>query len=274
MAVFYPGISERVFEFGFNAEFCSKNKAVLASSPYIPTQNLEKKLGYDVKVIFQKGAWIKPLYLQHKVARYVNNCTSSNQHFYDAIGGNYFAFTLDTAQYNLIHRASQKKTREFYYCAPSFTSRKEMDAHYMNNVVINNSVWIDVSACGLIAPGDKTLHSLVYGDNSSQAFRFSERGIPANMSAPNQFQEDKESKWEKADLEMLRNTYSELFEVLKEWWPTRGQSSGDAQVQEKNATPAELPPKFKFDNLEDGLVAMQDITANYFGVSWVLAVKP
>jgi len=273
MAVFYPGISERVFEFGFNAEFCSKNNAVLASCPYIPTQNLEKKLGYDVKFLFQKGALVKPLYLQHKVARYVDNRTGSNRHFYDAIGGNYFAFTLDTAQYNLIYRASQKKSRQFYYCAPAFTSRYDMDGHYLNESVVDNSVWIDVSACGLIPASDTELHCLVYDDISSQAFRFSEQGIPAGFNLPTQVQEDDESKWEIAGLEMLERTYSELLTVLNEWWPTRAQSTGQSEAQEKNTTPAELPQKLEFDSIEKGVVAMQEITADYFGVSWMLAVK-
>jgi len=49
MPVFPPGFSERVFEFSFNAEFANNNRAIIACAPYIPTQNEEKWLGYDVE---------------------------------------------------------------------------------------------------------------------------------------------------------------------------------------------------------------------------------
>jgi hypothetical protein len=127
MTVFHPGISERVYEFGFNSEYCLKNKAILAGCPYLPTQNQEKRLGYDVRLKIKAGASVKAIYLQHKVSRFVDKRAGSNKHFYDAIGGPYFAFTLDTDQYNLIWKALQKNGREFHFSAPSFTTRKDMD---------------------------------------------------------------------------------------------------------------------------------------------------
>jgi hypothetical protein len=72
MTVQVPGFSERVFKFGFNAEFAHSHRAVLAAVPHIPTQNQEKLLGYDVKFEIKKsGGAIRMIALQHKVARQV-----------------------------------------------------------------------------------------------------------------------------------------------------------------------------------------------------------
>ncbi|WP_249869151.1 hypothetical protein [Oceanobacillus saliphilus] len=46
------GFSERTFEFCFNAEFCMKNKGLLATHPLLPSQRQEKHLGYDVNFEF------------------------------------------------------------------------------------------------------------------------------------------------------------------------------------------------------------------------------
>ena len=271
MAIFYPGISERVFEFGFNAEYCAKNKAVLAGCPYIPTQNQEKRLGYDVKFKITKGALVTPLYLQHKVSRYVDKRVGSNKKYYDAVNGPYFAFMLDKDQYNLIHRASQKKGRQFYYCAPSFTSRKDMDVHYSADTVVNNSVWIDVASSDPIPVNDNDSHCIVYDSSAANAFRFSENANQARGLRPKNLLEDSVPRV-KFGVDFLVQTYSELFLDLKEWWPDRRKAGRKSESREINVMPKLVPPMRDIDTIDAGIEAIRDITANYFGVSWLIGV--
>lgn len=103
MSVLRPGFSERVFEFSFNAEYANRNRAILAGAPSIPTQNEEKSLGYDVMFeVNAHGGAIHAVALQHKVSRFVDRLGPTNANFWTEAGGPYFAFRLDTDQYNLI----------------------------------------------------------------------------------------------------------------------------------------------------------------------------
>ncbi len=270
MAVWYPGISERVFEFGFNAEFCSKNSAILAGCPYIPTQNQEKKLGYDVKMKIAKGSKVRPLYLQHKVSRYVDKCAISNKAFFMAAGGPYFAFALDKDQYNLIHMASQKPSREFYYCAPIFTTRLDMNRHYMAHDVINHSVWIDISGCGAIT--DNKPHCIVYDMLGGRAFRFSNNPKMAMITRPEE-RGDIQLPWKKFGTDFLQENYIGLFNTLKDWWPERMKGKRKSRAEEKNAMPRKFPLQREIKDVGSGIEAIRDIASNYYGVSWLIEVE-
>ena len=151
MPVYPPGFSERVFEFSFNAEYVNKHKAILAGAPRIPTQNAEKWLGYDVEFeLHQRGGAIHSVALQHKVSRYVDAVGLSNGHFFHTVGGPYFPFHLDTAQYNLIQAVASSGLPgvDFFYCAPLFTGIKNMNSHYLANCAETESAWFDVSGLG------------------------------------------------------------------------------------------------------------------------------
>ena len=68
-----PGISERTFEFCYNAEFCQRHRALLASHPYLPSQNAEKDLGYDVEFEIRTRRFTRSIFLQHKVAHFAEH---------------------------------------------------------------------------------------------------------------------------------------------------------------------------------------------------------
>jgi hypothetical protein len=63
-----PEFNERMFEFAYNAEFCRTHKAILVSAPILPSTNMERLLAYDVSFRIKKGAAVKSVFLQHKVA--------------------------------------------------------------------------------------------------------------------------------------------------------------------------------------------------------------
>src|SRR6266536_4820705 len=103
MPVYLPGFSERVFEFGFNSEYANQNRAILAAAPHIPTQNDEKSLGYDIAFeIKRHGGAVHSIAIQHKTCRFVDGESATNQKFWNAVGGPYFAFRLNVDQFNLI----------------------------------------------------------------------------------------------------------------------------------------------------------------------------
>jgi len=274
MAVHPPGVSERVFEFAFNSEFCTASGAVIAGCPYIPTQNQEKRLGYDVAIKVKAGSKIRSLYLQHKVARRVDGKSGSNKKFRDVVGSPYYAFSLDVDQYNLIHRFSQKKTREFYYCSPIFTSRKDLDTHYAAKTVVLNSAWISVATWSAIPSTDTASHCIVYSPDLKKVSRFSEEPeepVPAEKPSLEKFFAAPAREFQTKE---LAEDYYELFDTLKEWWPERmktrrkSESSNDFQMK------AVLPPRREeFKRPKDVVEAIQEITGDYLGVSWLVKVE-
>jgi hypothetical protein len=273
MAVHPPGVSERVFEFAFNSEFCAANGALIAGCPYIPTQNQEKRLGYDVAFKIGGGAKIRSLYLQHKVARRVDGKSGSNKRFRDVVGSPYYAFPLDVDQYNLIHRFSQKKTREFYYCAPIFTSRNDLNAHYLAERVVPNSAWIDVSSWAPIPSADTDSHCIVYSADLKAVSRFSEepeKPIPAEKPSAEKFFDAPATDF---NTEALAKEYSVFFETLKDWWPERSKSRRKSEVEKDFQMKSVLPPR-REDFKRPGQVveAIQEVTGDYLGVSWLVKV--
>lgn len=162
MSVQQSGFAERVFEFAFNAEYADSNWAVLACAPYIPSQNEEKHLGYDVEfVVEDAGGVTRFIALQHKVARYVDKKANKNAEFWAAGAGPYFAFRLDVEQFNKILAVSglQSAGLEIYYCAPLFVTHGRLNAHYMAKNVEQHSAWINVENVGALAGGT---HSMIY----------------------------------------------------------------------------------------------------------------
>lgn len=271
MSVYRPGFSERVFEFAFNAEYCVKNKAVLAACPYLPTQQQEKRLGYDVEfVVNQRGGGMSSLFLQHKVSRFVDSRSSSNAHFYDTVGGEYFAFQLDIDQYNLIQHAAAGRRQSIYYCAPAFISREAMDGRFFTQTVVDDSVWIDVAGSGSIS--DNKSHCVVYNADGSEAWRFSEEPSKAKAVVGEE-RTHLAKRMNKFNEESVANIYQELFVDLTEWWPDRKRISRKTEIFEGKRMPDELPPYRDINTLSGAIEAVRELAVDYYGVSWLIGVK-
>lgn len=268
MPVMPAGFSERVFEFSFNAEYVNKNKALLAGAPRIPTQNQEKWLGYDVEFELKAaGGAINSLALQHKVSRFVDSQGPSNSHFWNAIGGEYFAFRLDTDQFNLIESISTANLTgiQFYFCAPLFVSRKDMSDKFFANDVNAHSVWIDVGGAGQILDDD--LHTIVYSPNGADAFRFSEKKVPLKTFNYEQRQQVQivDKKLDQADIERI---YKECHRVLKEYWPSR---RGTTTVNLEN--PYRLPENLPIEEAAT-FSSLGRLLGRYFGSSVLVRYAP
>jgi hypothetical protein len=267
MSILTPAFSERVFEFSFNAEYANRNSAVLAGVPSIPTQNEEKWLGYDVAFeLKRRGGAVHAIALQHKVSRRVDTVGPKNRHFWRAIGGPYFAFRLDIDQYNLIEAISSVGLPgiEFYFCAPAFVSRKDMNEHYVARTVEMNSVWIDVSGAGQIT--DTAAHTIVYSPEGSKAFRFSDTAIPLKTVSD----ELRRARWadrRNGSLESAERIYEVAFSTLRKYWPTRRRTKV-ANAEGDYRLPEQLP-----DDQEPTIANTAKLLAYYFGTSMLVEVR-
>jgi hypothetical protein len=268
MSVLRPGFSERVFEFSFNAEYANRNRAILAGAPSIPTQNEEKSLGYDVMFeIASHGGAVHAVALQHKVSRFVDGIGPSNGNFWNAAGGPYFAFRLDTDQYNLIESIASAGLPgvEFQFCAPFFATRVEMNGHYLAGAVETHSVWIDVAGAGQITDGD--MHTIVYRADGSQAFRFSEN--PKKLAVMKD--EARRAQWEKRRnraIESPDRIYSTALKLLRDYWPERRSKMRRRSDIEGATLPTKLPGE-----AEPTLANAGRLLADYFGLSLLVEVR-
>lgn len=267
MSILSPGFSERVFEFSFNAEYANRNRALLAGAPNIPTQNEEKWLGYDVAFeVAQRGGAVHLVALQHKVARYVDTVGPTNRHFWNSVRGAYYAFRLDTDQYNLIQSIAAAKLPgiEFSYCAPVFASRDDMNGHYLAGTVEQNSIWIDVAAAGQIS--DDEMHTIIYSPSGSQAFRFSENAIPLKVES----YEQRQRQWERrreANVESVAGMYEVALATLRQYWPERRRSRS---VGADNTF--RLPEKLPLEKAPT-ITNTAKLLGQYFGISLLVEVR-
>jgi len=170
-----PEFSEREFEFCFNAEFIRKNTGAVIGTPFIPSQKLERLLGFDVEFRLRQGNIQYSLFLQHKVSHFISNRSGRNVNIYNFHGGPYYYFYLErldkSPQHNLLYNLRQSG-EEVYYSAPIFYKRNVFTQYFVNNVVIDNSVFIDPSSVGLIT--DFIHHKISYDQNGTRAAFHSE----------------------------------------------------------------------------------------------------
>ena len=154
-----PGFSERTFEFCFNAEYCQVNAALLASHPHLPSQQMEKDLGYDVEFRLQHGQYTRSIFFQHKVSAFAENRAGRNAHFFNAHGGPYFRFPIDNEQHNTLCQLSRTKGNAFY-CAPRFHLSHELETHFRAGSIGSNAILLNPVDVGDIFDNDR--HNITY----------------------------------------------------------------------------------------------------------------
>jgi hypothetical protein len=276
--VAYPGFSERIFEFAFNAEFVTNHSAVLAACPTLPTPQEEKTRGYDVAFELKcRGGGTEFLFLQHKVARYVSTRHASNKHFFD-YAGPYFAFVLDKDQYNLIHGLSTRG-RRIYFCAPAFTSRRDIDTAFSRKSVCSDSVWLDVTTAGPITDNDR--HTIIYAPSKAHAALFSKKPREIEVLDPGTYTPDSNADSSELDTKEVRKLHSDVYETFREWWPENRRrpprsvqvdETGDYVIDPTVQRTLPLTPNQDAERvqlLEDTAALL----AEWFGVSWIIVCK-
>lgn len=182
-----PGFSERTFEFCYNAEYCQRNAALLATHPHLPSQSAEKHLGYDVEFRIMHGTFTRSLFLQHKVASFAEARAGRNAKFWAAHNQPYFRFPIDNDQHNVLCELSRTKGNAFY-CAPRFHLSHELEAHFRATSIGAASVLLDPVDVGNVT--DNEHHNITYdlnGGNAtlhSKARRFSQTYGGGHERAP------------------------------------------------------------------------------------------
>lgn len=166
-----PGFSERTFEFCFNSEYCQLNAALLATYPNIPSQRIEKDLGYDVEFKIKNGNYTKSLFLQHKVSSFAEKWAGSNSKFYSVHRGPYFRFPVDNDQHNTLCELSRSRGNAFY-CAPRFARRQELETHYRGTRIGANSILLNPLDVGVI--DDDERHNVTYNPSGGNPTRHSD----------------------------------------------------------------------------------------------------
>jgi hypothetical protein len=279
----YPGFSERIFEFAFNAEFAIKNWAVLAACPDLPSLQDEKDLGYDVEFqISNRAGGIQSIFLQHKVARLVSSKAGSNTHFYNATGGPYYAFHLDVLQYNLIQGLAKHRKRRIYYCAPRCSSRRVIDQNFMQGKICTNAVWMDVKDSGVI--NDTKSHSIIYSQDGKHAFRFSSEPNPVATFPPARFA-DTHDRYERGlDRAEAKKLYDDVYGELIERWGTLARAPADLpahispegrQRSQEAFLLGNPPRRIQDDDSKrwDFIAATSELLAKWYGVSRLIVCK-
>jgi hypothetical protein len=267
MAVYYAGFSERVFEFGFNSEYADRNRAVLAAAPHVPTQNEEKTLGYDIAFeIKRRGGAVHAVALQHKTCRFVDGAGATNSDFWNAAGGPYFAFRLDVEQFNIIESlaSSGLKGIEFVYCAPLFTTWKEMGGHYLGSSVMSQSLWVNPRGCGPLV--DNEPHSIIFDKAGLKAFVFSTEPKPLLVSAPRKLLGARRHDQPldlRAVYEGVRGALSRFPSDLKR----RREEDSHFRI------PRELPPRIDTQDETRLTRGVAELFSDYLGMSLLLEVK-
>jgi len=260
-----PEFSERVFEFAYNAEFAVVNSAALLSMPWMPSQPEEKYRPYDVKFRLKRASgkgW--SLMLQHKVVRRVDNKSPSNRAWVNRCGVPYFAFGLDNEQYNRIVQL-RGRGRAVYYCAPRFCERQNLEDDYRSRGVCGASVWLDPLPAGTI--GDFRAHSIIFDPPGTRAFRCC--GEPKNIKVVslNEFKTVRPAQGLTRD--GLAGMYEELFAIADERAserPTEGEGLENYSIRR------DRPERATVDSLESAAVAVAELSAEYFGLSWLFVL--
>jgi hypothetical protein len=255
-------INERVFEFAYNAEFANTHSSILLSAPSMPSQVQEKGRPYDVKFRL-KGASGKgwSLMLQHKVVRHVSGKSPSNTKWIKQCGLPYFAFPLDTQQYNRIVEY-RKRRRSIFYCAPRFSDRTTLERHYAKRTVCDGAVWIDPIAAGPIL--DMKSHSIVFDTSASRVIRCS--GDPIEIKTASLRGWMTESEPQELTEDVIVKLYDDLFICAYEWSEPRESvesPKADAGIRRGRPVRAVITSK------ESAAEAVADLSAEYFGASWL-----
>jgi len=149
---------------------------LLASHPHIPSQQMEKDLGYDVEFRIQHGQYTGSIFIQHKVSSFAETRAGRNARFFNAHGGPYYRFSVDNDQHNTLCELSRTKGNAFY-CAPSFHLSHELEAHFRAQGIAANSLLLDPVQVGDILDHDR--HNITYGPGGL---------LPTLHSEPRRFQ--------------------------------------------------------------------------------------
>ncbi|MCP3749276.1 hypothetical protein [Pseudomonas sp. SBB6] len=169
-----PNISEFSYGYAVTSEVVKLLGTSIAAAPQFPTLYAEGQAGggYDVKIV---GGL--PLFLQFKLSHYMAR-TNCKEH--DLMGGVYYRWHLHSLQrsdqHNLLLEL-ESKGNFVAYAAPLFYECAELNSHYLNDAILDNSMAFSPSDIGELP--DEENHYIVF-NRRGLAYRCSDD--PAQVS--------------------------------------------------------------------------------------------
>lgn len=150
-----PEFSETQYAFAILKEFYLSHPNCM---PYMPTQRVEKDVGFDAEIKSSKGV---PIFYQFKTADYKE---INGKYSYQFNKGPYFVFKTyygdpTTNQHNILSTLSQWYKR-VYYVAPCFYSISDYITYYKAGTISNHSKYIKVMKLPVIIKNSS--HSICY----------------------------------------------------------------------------------------------------------------
>lgn len=252
----YSAFSERTFEFCYNAEYCRLNAGILATHPSIPSQNEEKDLGYDVEFQLLQLGHVRSLFLQHKIVHFAGSRAGRNARFFNAHGGPYYRFPVDTHQHNVLHDLSANQGDAFY-CAPAFNRTIDLRQAYETLQICGQSVWLDPMEVGRIFDVDS--HHTTFSEDGTRRYLHSE--VRSFSESPR----GTRSKESLRETEVSAASIEEFAEFLSE-------SSKSSSRREKMDAEIERERPQGAVRLEDQrpIKIIQQVLARVYDVSWIV----
>jgi hypothetical protein len=176
-----PNISEFSYGYAVTSEVVKLLGTSIAAAPQFPTLYAEGQAGggYDVKIV---GG--SPLFLQFKLSHYMER-TNCKEH--DLMGGPYYRWHLHSLQRSDQHNLLLElecKGNLVAYTAPIFYECAELNSHYLNDEILENSVAFRPSDIGELP--DEESHYVVF-NRVGLAYRCSDDPAPVKFSRLNRF---------------------------------------------------------------------------------------
>ncbi len=163
--------SERDFEFCFNAAYLQKNAGSLVAVPFIPSQRLERVVGWDVRFRLKQGRTRRSVFIQHKRPSYTAKPRGRAAAVFKRYGGPYYRFPVasarDAHQFNRL-TALANRGRSVEYTAAAFHRLSELEAAFSDGTLLGKTMYI--SPKGQRAARDKRPHSYSFVPDRRFAF--------------------------------------------------------------------------------------------------------
>lgn len=176
-----PNISEFSYGYAVTNEVVNLLGNSIAAAPQFPTLYAEGQAGggYDVKIV---GGI--PIFLQFKLSHYMarTNCKE-----YERMKGPYYRWHLHSLQrsdqHNLLLEL-ESKGQFVAYAAPLFHECAELNDHYLNDAILDNSMAFSPSDIGELP--DEENHYVVF-NRRGVAYRCSDDPVPVKFDRLSRF---------------------------------------------------------------------------------------
>jgi len=169
-----PAISEFSFGYAVTEEIIRQQRAFMIGAPIFPSLIREGGAGGGYDLQLNRVGF--PIFLQFKLSHRMVKSNSIEIKDHSLLTPPFFRIHLMplklSQQHNMLLELDNG-TNEVYYVAPFFTTQAELNHHYTNTSVLNNSVFIRPRLIGAL-PDDED-HHISLEQHSDPAYLFSKK---------------------------------------------------------------------------------------------------